>query len=134
MEVRDRLRLQDDCEGVNSTFCDVSTVAGSNTSLSEDPEYRISARKSRSHMHSSANCYAMIRSVRPIIRERRRPRPPHEFDNVTSRSQVRDSNMHDQASSETCKSADDDSLSAPPEGAEQMITDASTNTDPGTTA
>lgn len=91
VEVRDRLRLeQNEDEEIQG---DVNTTVGSQVSSDEHDEYRISRRKSKAHFHSSANCYSMIRSIKPF-RRLQRPRPPTE-NFVTGRSQARDSNMHE---------------------------------------
>lgn len=112
MEVRDRLRLQEACNPNESISCDVSTISGSRSSLSEEQEqeYRILARKSKAHFHSSANCYAMMRSIRPILPEKRRPRLPQEHDNITGRSQARNSNMHENNSHESTTEVEDEDL------------------------
>lgn len=101
MEVREGLRLQEASNPNDTIICDVSTISGSYASLTEEQEYRISTRKSRAHIHSSVNCYAMMRSIRPIISEKRRS---SGFDHVTGRSQARDSNMHEVDSHESHES------------------------------
>lgn len=120
-EVRDRLRLQDASGGDVTTICDVSTISGSNLSLTDDAEYIISARKSRAHIHSSANCYAMMRSIRPIRAEKTRPRP-QDFGNVTDRSQSRGSTMHNMATQNAGEELGEDEESAVSSGGDEMDT------------
>lgn len=50
----------------------------------------------------------MIRSIRPIIADKRRPHPPQEDDHVTGRSQARHSNMHDVSSHNTTTGLEDE--------------------------
>lgn len=95
VEVRDRIRLEEETGSTPEPSCDTSTLSGSASSLNDHSEYKIFKRKSRAHLHTSATCYAMIRSVRPIQASQRRPRLLTES-NVTGRSQKRNSCMQDQ--------------------------------------
>lgn len=96
VEVRDRIRLEEEGAHGSENDCDTSTISGSTSSSSDHNEYRIFNRKSRAHLHTSASCYAMIRCTRPIQASRQRPRPPADS-NITARSQARDSNMYVQS-------------------------------------
>lgn len=104
VEVRDRLRMEL-AEDDSTTKCNASFASETQASVTfdEKSDYRINRRKSKAHLHASANCYAMLRRTRPIARCR--PRPLDD-DNVTSRSHARDSNMHDMPPLEGDETAD----------------------------